>query len=141
METTDIKRIFIFGNGNISFQDFMIWYIEPLKTLVLDKNTSFILCDFRGTDTLLAEFLKTETEKVSIYHIGERPRYKADTFKTKANSWVYRGGFTTDEERDHQAINDCTHFLAVDFNSNEQRKSGTLKNIQRCLELNKGNLG
>lgn len=136
-EDREIKRVFVFGNGNISFQDFINLYVEPLKTVVGDKNTSFILCDFRGTDTLMAEFLKTVTEKVTVYHIGNSPRYKPDAYKTKVSGWAYRGGFISDEERDHQAIDDCTHFLAVDFNTNEKRKSGTAKNIERCLELNK----
>jgi hypothetical protein len=39
--------------------------------------------------------------------------------------------------RDEAAIEACTHFLAHDINSDENRKSGTQRNIERCLELGK----
>jgi hypothetical protein len=68
-----MKRIFIFGNGNTSFEDFIQHYVQPLSVLLEDLDNSFIVCDFRGVDTLVVEFLKTKTENVSVYHIGERP--------------------------------------------------------------------
>lgn len=132
-----MKHIFIFGNGNTSFEDFMTYYMQPLIHLISEPNTHFIVCDFRGIDTLIMEFLKTKTDKVSVYHIGERPRYKPDTFKTKAKDWLYVGNFTTDAARDAKAIDICTHFLATDFNSDNQRTSGTMKNIEKCLSLGK----
>lgn len=47
------------------------------------------------------------------------------------------GNFKTDQERDRAAIERCTHYLAIDFNSDEKRKSGTLKNIELCNERGK----
>jgi hypothetical protein len=132
-----MKRIFIFGNGNTSFEDFMQHYAQPLGHLTTELDTAFIVCEFRGVDTLVIEFLKTKTENVSVYHIGDRPRYKPDTFKTKAKNWQFVGNFSSDAERDKQAIGACTHFLAIDFNSDSKRKSGTLKNIEKCIELGK----
>ncbi len=132
-----IMKIYVFGNGNINLNDFIDLYKKPLDQFVNDPLVSFILCEFRGVDTLMHEFLKSETEQVSIYHVGEKPRYKADQFKTKVSSWKFIGGFESDEERDNKAIEDCTHFLAYDFNSDAKRKSGTLKNIEKCISLGK----
>lgn len=130
-------KIFVFGNGNLSFQDFLIYYSEKIVKAIDDINPHFIVCDFRGTDTLTMELLKSLTANVTVLHIGEKPRYIADSFKTKVSQWNIKGGFKDDTERDLYAINSCTHFLAFDFNSNEKRKSGTLKNIELCLAQNK----
>jgi hypothetical protein len=47
------------------------------------------------------------------------------------------GGFENDTSRDLAAIEECSHFLAVDFNSNEKRESGTKRNIEICLAYGK----
>ena len=130
-------KVYIFGNGNIKFPDFEELYLKPIKNALLEKEVSFILCDFRGTDTLAMEFLKHATQHVTVVHIGERPRYMPDKYRTKVSQWQVVGGFEDDSSRDAYAIEECTHFIATDFNSNEKRKSGTLKNIERCLELGK----
>ena len=132
-----LKQIFIFGNGNLSFDDFITHYQQPLSNLVKEKNVVFIVCDFRGLDTLVMEFLKTTTPNVLVYHMGEKPRYKPDAYKTQVGEWLFVGGFDSDAARDNAAIKQCTHFLAIDFNSDSQRKSGTLKNIEKCLKFNK----
>lgn len=128
---------YIFGNGNIAFADFMRFYEAPLRSLLELPDVHFVLCDFRGVDTLAMELLKSETENVSVYHVGDRPRYTPDQFKTRVSRWKRVGGFKSDGERDSAAIQACTHFLAVDFNSDEARKSGTKKNIEECLRLDK----
>ena len=130
-------KIYIFGNGNISFSDFKRLYEKPLLHYCSLDNVEFLLCDFRGVDTLTMEVLKTETSNVTVFHLGEKPRYLPDKFKTKVNDWRIVGGFVSDEQRDGECINACTHFLAVDFNSDNKRKSGTQKNIERCKELGK----
>jgi hypothetical protein len=130
------KTIFICGNGNISFEKFYDFYINKLK-LHIDINNSFIVGDFRGTDTLILEYLKTLTPNVEVCHLFERPRYLPDKFNTYVSDWKITGGFKTNAERDLYMINKCTHFLAYDQNSDMNRKSGTLKNIETCKRLNK----
>lgn len=130
-------KIYIFGNGNLSFKNFIELYITPIEKYLDSEKTTFLLCDFRGVDTLMMEYLKTITTKVSIYHIGEKPRYLADKYKTKVSQWKLIGGFENDTTRDLAAIHECTHFLATDINSNQKRKSGTLKNIELCESLGK----
>lgn len=130
-------KIFIFGNGNTTFDTFLKHYIKPIQPFIDNKETKFILCDFRGVDTLMMEYLKSESKNVSIYHMGEKPRYQPDKFKTKVHEWEFNGGYKSDRERDGAAIEACTHYLALDNNSNDKRKSGTLKNIELCESLKK----
>ncbi len=130
-------NIYIFGNGNISFSDYKIHYEAILNYYLNNKNVHFIVCDFRGVDTLTMEVLKCSTDKVSIYHVGEQPRYLPDKFRTKVSSWKIFGGFTSDAQRDLAAINNCTHFIATDFNTDNKRESGTKKNIELCEKLGK----
>lgn len=131
-------KVYVFGNGNLSFADFMQLYQKPITKLIQqDATVSFIVCDFKGVDTLVMELLKCETAKVTVLHIGTKPRYMPDKYRTQVNNWEITGGFETDTDRDHAAIAACTHFLAFDFNSNNQRKSGTQSNIELCVELGK----
>jgi hypothetical protein len=130
-------KVFVFGNGNLSFKDFLEYYEKPITEILKTNSPSFVLCDYKGVDTLTMELLKCETTNVSILHIGTTPRYSPDKYKTKVSQWNFIGGFQSDKERDTAAINMCTHFLAYDFNSNEKRKSGTLTNIENCLIENK----
>ncbi|BBM87042.1 hypothetical protein [Candidatus Uabimicrobium amorphum] len=127
-------KLFVFGNGNTSFEEYTEKYVSYLCQL---KNAEFLVCDFRGVDTLTMEYLKTKSSKVSVYHIGEKPRYLPARYRTKVSSWELFGGYTTDHERDMAAIYHCTHFLAFDFNVSAQRKSGTATNIEQCLRLDK----
>jgi hypothetical protein len=128
-------NIYIFGNGNISFSDFKTYYHTILLPFI--KEAHFSIGDFRGTDTLAMEVLKSETAHVAIYHVGEQPRYLPDKYKTKVSQWQVIGGFADDEARDLAAIHACTHYLAIDFNTNAKRTSGTFKNIALCESLGK----
>lgn len=130
-------NIYIFGNGNISFNDFKKYYESVITKYAALENTSFLLCDFKGVDVLAMEVLKCTSPNVSVYHIGERPRYLSDKFKTKVSSWKLIGGFENDEQRDAEAIQNCTHYIAIDFNADANRISGTQKNIDHCEKMNK----
>jgi hypothetical protein len=77
------------------------------------------------------------TPNVRVYHVGARPRYLPDKFRTQVGQWALLGGFADDAARDAAAIGACTHFLAHDINSDAARQSGTRRNIERCLELGK----
>lgn len=133
--------LYVFGNGNLSFSGFLKYYYEPLSRLEYGSDLHFIVCDFRGVDTMAMEYLKCSTPYVRVFHVGERPRYLPDKYGTMVNQWELVGGFRSDAERDASAMAACTHFLAFDFNSNAQRKSGTQRNIERCVELGKARVG
>ena len=130
-------NIYIFGNGNLSFEDFKTYYENVMIKYTDRENVNFLLCDFRGVDALAMEVLKCSSANVSIFHIGESPRYLADKFRTKVSSWKIIGGFESDAQRDTEVIKNCTHFIAIDFNSDDKRKSGTQKNIELCEKLGK----
>lgn len=130
-------KIYIFGNGNTTFENFQEYYLKPIEKIIEKKEIEFILCDFRGVDTLTMEYLKAKTNNVTLLHIGDKPRYIPDKYKTKVSSWNIIGNFENDNLRDDYAIERCTHFIAKDFNSNKDRKSGTQKNIEKCIEKNK----
>lgn len=129
--------VYIFGNGNLSFEHFTTFYVPKLSELSIKKNIHFIICDFRGADTLSLEFLKNKTSNVSIYHIDHSPRYVPDKYKTKVSQWNIISGFTSDFERDNAAIEKCTHFLAKDFNTSKDQISSTQSNIIKCLSKGK----
>jgi hypothetical protein len=133
-------QLYVFGNGNLSFPAFLELYAEPLGRLLHDRELRVLVCDFRGADTLVMEYLKHATPNVRVYHVGARPRYLPDAFRTLVGQWELAGGFDGAAARDAAAIAACTHFLAHDFNSDATRKSGTLRNIERCLALGKTRL-
>lgn len=133
-------KVYVFGNGNTSFEDFTRNYAKALsRAFFLGKvrPVSFIVGDFKGVDTLTMEYLKTLTENVSVYHMGVTPRYYPTTYGTKVAQWKKVGGFVTDRHRDTAAIEACTHYIAYDINSTLTRISGTKWNIDRCNELKK----
>jgi hypothetical protein len=137
MTMAEMVVCYVFGNGNLSFDEFLKYYVPPMHRLLQDSNAHFVLCDFRGTDVLALEYLKAKTPNVSLLHVGERARYLPDSFKTQVGKWQIIGGYKNDSERDQAAIAMCSHFIAKDYNSDENRKSGTLKNIEHCLALGK----
>jgi len=129
-------KLYLFGNGNLRFEEFLAHYVHCLERS-MPADTSFVVCDFRGADTLVMEYLKHRTGRVQVFHMGDRPRYLPDKYRTKVSQWELVGGFDSDEARDHAAIDAATHFLAYDTNSSAKRTSGTGHNIARCLELGK----
>ncbi len=122
------------GNGNLPFDVFCSHYVPALER-ALAADAGFIVCDFRGADALTLEWLKTRTGDVEVLHVGERPRYLPDRYRTKVSNWTIRGGFASDDERDEAALEGATHVLAHDFNSKPDRMSGTGKLLARAAEL------
>lgn len=131
-------KVFIGGNGNLSFEAFYHYYATALnKLLEEDPSAYFSVCDFRGVDVLTMEYLKCRTPNVTVYHMGSRARYVPDQFKTYVSEWEFIGGYSNNWERDQATLKDCTHYLAYDFNSDQNRKSGTQKNIEVCQRMGK----
>ncbi len=131
-----MKNIYLFGNGNTSFDIFLDKY-KPVIDKALNNKLNFLVCDFKGIDTLIMEYLKDKTSDVTIYHCFEKPRYLPDKFKTKVSEWHIKSGFFNDTDRDIYVINNCDYYFAIDFNSDNKRKSGTQKNIELLQSMNK----
>jgi hypothetical protein len=51
------------------------------------SDLHFIVCDFRGVDTMVMEYLKCSTPYVRVCHVGERPRYLPDKYGTMVSQW------------------------------------------------------
>lgn len=132
------KSITLSGNGNISFENFLHHYKPVLDKCLID-GFKFNIGDFRGTDCLIMEYLKTQTPDVTIWLCNKsNPSYIPDHFKTFACEWkIMQSGETTSQNRDFQMIDNSDYFFGVDFNSDEFRKSGTLKNIEKAIRENK----
>lgn len=127
--------VYVFGHGNLEFATFVERYVPAIDELLVDPTCAWVLRDFRGADALAMEYLKTRTERVTVFHVGDRPRYQPDGFGTAARQWQRRGGFAGDAERDDAAIGACTHFLAVDAHPDDTRVSDTRRAIERCRSL------
>jgi hypothetical protein len=133
-------RLYVFGNGNLSFAAFCEHYVPSLEQAVA-ADARFIVCEFRGADVLTLEWLKTRTGSVEVLHVGEAPRYLPDRYRTKVSAWTVTGGFASDEARDEAALERCTHVLAHDFNSKPERLSGTARILERAAELGRERVG
>jgi hypothetical protein len=133
-------KLYVFGNGNLSMRRFLDTYY-PVLEQVHDYTDEVLVCDFRGVDVMTMEAIKTMVPTVTVFHQGKRPRYLPDRHLTFVDRWKLVGGFKGDEARDAAAIEACTHFLAFDRNSTPERKSGTQRNIEKCLALGKVRLG
>jgi hypothetical protein len=123
-------KIYVFGNGTCSFKNFVKHYTPLLEEYA---EHQWILCDFRGLDTLAQEWLKTVSSNVTIVHCFEQPRYLADKSLELVKDWIIKGGFQSDKERDDWCINECDAFIAFDFVEN--RKSGTKKLIEKLTKI------
>jgi hypothetical protein len=75
-------HLYVFRNGNLSFRDFLEIYAEPLGRLQHDRALRVLVCDFRVVDALVMEYPKCSTANVRVYHVGDRPRYLPDAFRT-----------------------------------------------------------
>ncbi|MFO0647390.1 MAG: hypothetical protein U0326_14215 [Polyangiales bacterium] len=133
------RTVYVFGNGRLELDDFLTLYAPSMRAAV-SPETSWIVGDFRGVDMLAMEFLKTRSERVTVVHVGERPRYLPDRHGTLADAWTLLGGFADDRSRDEAAIQRCTHYLAVDRWATPARPTGTSSLIARCDELGKVSL-
>ncbi len=131
------RAIYVFGNGRLAFDDFLDLYRPPIEAALAEPSTTWLVGDFRGVDTLVMEVLKARTAAVTVFHVGERPRYLPDRHGTLAARWQLRGGFADDRGRDDAALAACTHFLAVDRFSRPGKPTGTAGLIDRCRAAGK----
>lgn len=122
----------MFGNGALSFDDFQGLYVPAIELALERPATSWVLCDFRGVDTLTMEYLKTRTAAVTVLHVGAAPRYLPDRRHTHVEAWTIRGGFADDDARDRAALASASHFLAVDRFSTLKRPTATARLVEKA---------
>ena len=75
----DEKIIFISGHRDLTDKEFDEFYKNKINEHITLNNT-FIICDFKGTDTKAQDYLKQlNYKKVIIANMFKNPRYKADS--------------------------------------------------------------
>lgn len=132
---------FISGHLDLSEREFNENYKTKIHDAIL-SNDSFIVGDAKGADSFVQHILvkymvddSTLYERVTVYHMFEKPRNNFGKFKT-------RGGFKSDDERDCQMTADSTHDILWVRSPEEQKKkigkkynpsyiNGTTKNMMR----------
>ena len=112
---------FISDHGDLTWEEFMEHYRPKLIT-ALKENHSFVDGDFIGTDIICQSFLSPITDKVTVYHMFDKPRNAKYNFSTV-------GGFQTDEARDSAMTNASDYDIAWVRPGREC--SGTADNISR----------
>jgi hypothetical protein len=123
---------FISGHLSLTQDEFDIHY-KPFIVEALCHNSSFVVGDAKGADTLAQNYLFGKTDRVVVYHMFGSPRYNAG-FPTE-------GGFQSDEERDNAMTDNSDSDIAWVRKGRE--KSGTQKNLDRreTLKYHLLNLG
>lgn len=118
---------FIFGHGDITKEEFDLHYI-PYINKGISLNHTFIVCDYKGADTMAQEYLNfIQYNKVIIYHMFEKPRVQSNIL------WETKGGFISDDERDSKCTLESNYDIA--YLKINREKSGTAKNINRRKRL------
>ena len=115
---------FISGHLSLTQEEFSVHY-QPSIDKALSHKHSFVVGDAKGADTLAQDYLYGKTDKVTVYHMFESPRYNVGFTTT--------GGFLTDEERDSYMTDNSDSDIAWVREGRE--KSGTQKNLDRRQTL------
>ena len=93
---------FISGHLDLSKKEFDEHYKIKIQS-AMSNGDSFIIGDARGADSLAQQVLTEHLyDKVTVYHMLEKPRNNFGNFKTK-------GGFKCDDDRDEQMTKDSTN--------------------------------
>jgi hypothetical protein len=115
---------FISGHLSLTQSEFDVHY-KPLIDEALFHGYSFVVGDAKGADTMAQDYLYGKTDKVTVYHMFESPRYNA--------GFTTEGGFLTDKERDSCMTDNSDRDIAWVREGRE--RSGTQKNLDRRSDL------
>ena len=115
---------FISGHLSLTQSEFDAHY-KPLIDEALFQGRSFVVGDAKGADTMAQDYLYGKTDKVTVYHMFESPRYNA--------GFTTVGGFLTDQERDSCMTDNSDRDIAWVREGRE--RSGTQKNLYRRSDL------
>jgi hypothetical protein len=135
---SNIKTAFISGHGlnDIYYNPYYITDLAALFRIkylteidnAIKAGHNFVIGDYEGIDDWANRYLNKsniDKSKVTIYHIGESPRYNFGKFQTV-------GQFINDEHRDFTMTQISDYDIA--FLLPDKHKSGTAKNIKRRID-------
>jgi hypothetical protein len=132
---SSFETFFVSGHLDLSQQEFDQFYTMQIEKAIA-QNAHFVIGDAKGADAMAQKHLaKVHYRKVTIYHIGSKPRNLLGPFET-------RGWFKNDEERDKAMTNASQQDIAwvrseemckklYGSNYKPNKISGTAKNILR----------
>lgn len=116
---------FVSGHRFISPEDFRRYYLELIEDALRAKYR-FVVGDCAGADSFAqATLAERGYNNVLVFHMFETPRINYG-FET-------RGGFTTDDERDHAMTLASNYDIA--WVAPGRTNSGTFRNLQRRARL------
>ena len=125
------NTVFISGHRNITDEEFEVYRQAIVDEITINPNVKFVVGDYYGVDIMAQDFLidilGVEPERVTVYHMFESPR----NVNPKVTN--FKGGFTTDSERDTAMTN--ASFKDIAFVRNNKVMSGTAENILRRFML------
>lgn len=137
-------RYFVSGHRDIIEEEFNKHYV-PLLVEILNSNryASFVVGDCKGVDKMAMDFLSNAAKngniKLIIYHMFDSPRVTPGDIPIKYidtifnGSVKFKGGYTTDLERDTAMTNDS--HVDVAWIRPGRNTSGTAQNIKRRYNL------
>lgn len=114
---------FISGHMDLTKEEFDIYYVPMLQSLLQDLTNSFVVGDCFGADLYAQNYLyRKGIKNVVIYHKGDVPRNNPHEYKTV-------GGFGSHSAKDAA----MTYISDIDVAWVRQGKknSGTANNIKR----------
>lgn len=119
---------FISGHLDLAPKEFREHYKPLIDEALLELESTFVVGDARGADTLAQQYLMfrlrgCSRSSVTVYHMFGRPRYHVDP---KA---ITLGGFKSDKERDEAMTVDSDKDIAWVRPGRET--SGTAQNLKR----------
>lgn len=126
-----MNTIFISGHRNITDLEFEIYKTAIVDEITVNPDVKFVIGDYYGVDIMaqnfLIDILGIDPERITVYHMFESPR--------NANPKVinFKGGFTTDSERDTAMTN--ASYKDIAFVRDNTVMSGTAENILRRFKL------
>nr|QBK85938.1 MAG: hypothetical protein LCMAC101_05330 [Marseillevirus LCMAC101] len=125
---------FISGHIDLEEEEFEKYYRQKIDT-ALDDGASFVVGDARGADSMAQQYLKQKTEKVTVYHMYEKPLHNYGNFSVC-------GGFKSHSQKDAAMTKISTKDIAwirspdtmkrmLGDKYDLKRKSGTERNLLR----------
>ena len=119
---------FISGHLDLTYQEFLDHYTQPLRAAIAEWHSEFIVGDANGADSMAQEFLACNimtiyphSRLVTVYHMFNFPRNN--------HGFEIIGGFQSDKERDEFMTKHSDADIAWVRPGRE--KSGTAKNLIR----------
>lgn len=137
-------RYFVSGHRDITEEEFNKHYV-PLLVEILNSNkyASFVVGDCKGVDKMAMDFLSNAAKngniKLTIYHMFDSPRVTPGDISIKDIDTIFngsirfKGGYTTDLERDTAMTNDS--HVDIAWIRPGRNTSGTAQNIKRRYNL------